>query len=326
MLGVKTTTVFEKGVKTVVLEVDAELAKMMSLVQTMPPSVGNKEFYRVYKAEGGTAGWKEFRRCIVLLRGGDDAEAEARRMDREEADRLEREKGRLERVERARIEREDREAHELAERERAERAAEREKQNEGGAMTTIRREDLKRGQDVWVRVRFGAHMKLRPARVNDVMRGAVNVTIDGEQQPRMLRFNEIELSPDATDKAPTPSEPSGLTAVPPAFAALADGRGVRAVERPQPAYEPVKVPQPIQSAPIVPSANGALDKVNAWIEQGSAMRDNLVKQQATLQNEMDDLAAEALRIEEASVAKRAELARVVSLLSALDQMRAAAAA
>jgi hypothetical protein len=325
VLGVKlgVTTVFEKGVKKVVLEVDAEMAKMISLVQTMPPSVGNKEFYRVYRHEGGTVGWKEFRRCIALLRGGDDAEAEAERMDREEADRLERETGRLERVERARIEREDREAHELAERERAERAAEREKQNEGGAMTTIRREDLKRGQDVWVRVRFGAHMKLRPARVNNVMRGAVNVTIDGEQQPRMLRFNEIELSPDATDKAPTPSEPSGLTTVPPAFAALADGRGVRAVERPQPAVER---PQPIQSAPIVPSANGALDKVNAWIEQGSAMRENLVKQQAALQTEMDDLAAEALRIEEASVAKRAELARVVSLLSALDQMRAAAAA
>jgi hypothetical protein len=74
-----------------------------------------------------------------------------------------------------------------------------------------------------------------------------------------------------------------------------------------------------------PQPEDTLSKVSAWIEQGSAMRENLVKQQASLQAEMDELALEVLRIEEVLTGKRAEQLRVTALLNALDQMRAAAA-
>lgn len=56
------------------------------------------------------------------------------------------------------------------------------------------------------------------------------------------------------------------------------------------------------------------------------MRENLVKQREALQTEMDDLALEALKIEEALKAKKAEHSRVDTLLKALDQMRGTVAA
>lgn len=102
-------------------------------------------------------------------------------------------------------------------------------------------------------------------------------------------------------------------------------RPYQAQGQPQPRpSEPVKVPLPQPPAPPLPPVD-TLGQVSAWIEQGSAMREGLLKQKEQLQIEMDDLALEVLKIEEALVGKRAEQARVTALLAALDQMRAAAA-
>jgi hypothetical protein len=191
-----------------------------------------------------------------------------------------------------------------------------------------RREELNRGQRVFVRVRYADQLKLRPARVNQVMRGAVNVSIDGEDDPRTVRFNEVELSLDGGDKAV--STAPTLAAVPPAFTALAPGRHphveVRRPYQQPPEYQPHDEPHRQVVVEAAPAPADTLGQVNAWIEQGSAMRESLVKQQAVLRVAMDDLAAEALRIEEALATKKTELSRVTSLLAALDQMRAVAAA
>jgi hypothetical protein len=211
-------------------------------------------------------------------------------------------------------------------------------------------------------IRLAGHLKLRPATVNNVMRGAVNVQIDNEEQPRTVRFNEVETSAEAAQQSyqangsppqtqqyprqpqqpqieyrrpqqprderderdgpllvgsPPKTAGAPLTAVPPAFAALG---------RQQPEPPKVVVPPPVIVPPSSPpQPEDTLSKVSAWIEQGSAMRENLVKQQASLQAEMDELALEVLRIEEVLTGKRAEQLRVTALLNALDQMRAAAA-
>ena len=183
---------------------------------------------------------------------------------------------------------------------------------------TVRREELSKGQRVHVRVRYADQVKLLPACINQVMRGAVNVTIDNEDSPRTVRFNEIELS----------SSPS-LSAVPPAFVALAEGR----VERREPVVEMRRQPSPLPvvapaAAPAAPAATPSQteDEVTAWIEKGASMRDNLLSKQAALQASMDEMVLETLRIEEALAAKKTELTRVTTLLAALDQMRAVAAA
>lgn len=291
-------------------------AAMISALLKDFPDAGNHFLYGVYRDSGGQAPWKVFRRAVSQIRGEDSG-------------------GKEEELRRLRMLRKEEMEERAVVRKKAEEA--RRKKEEEKAMATIRREDLRRGQDVYVRVRYADQMKLRPARINEVMRAAVNVSIEGEDQPRTVRFNEIELSLDGSDKAV--STAPTLAAVPPAFAALGNGRGVQAVERRHPHVEvrrphqpyedprPPSPPVPAQEAPQpTPAPVDTLGQVNAWIEQGSAMRESLVKQQVTLQSAMDDLAAEALRIEEALAAKKAELARVTALLSALDQMRAVAAA
>jgi len=174
---------------------------------------------------------------------------------------------------------------------------------------TVRREELSKGQRVHVRVRYADQVKLLPACINQVMRGAVNVSIDDENTPRTVRFNEIEV-----EEAPSPT----LSAVPPAFAAL-EGHVERRVREDAERRQPPPAPA-LAATPSQPE-----DEVNAWIEKGASMRDNLATKQAALAAMMDELVLESLRIEEALAAKKAEHARITALLAALDQMRAAAA-
>jgi len=262
------------------------------------PSLGNHDLYAVYRNDGGTVPWKVFRRAVAICRGGADADVEMERIEDEDA-------ACDMRIAKARL----RAAARSVERDLEKREKER-----GGSGMTVQREELSKGQRVFVRVRYADQMKLRPARVNQVMRGAVNVTIDDEDAPRTVRFNEIEI-----DGAPTT-----LSAVPPAFAALAEteGRAVRRVREPQ--VDVPRLPPPTASPPTAPEQTE--DEVTAWIEKGASMRDNLVVKQMALQASMDELVLESLRIEEALAAKKAEYARVTGLLAALDQMRAAAAA
>ena len=266
------------------------------------PSLGNHDLYAVYRNDGGTVPWKVFRRAVAICRGGADADVEMDRIEDEDlihTARLAATRLRTEANHAERVEREEREKRE---------------KEQGGSTMTVQREELSRGQRVFVRVRYVDQVKLRPACINQVMRGAVNVTIDDEDAPRTVRFNEIELS----------SSPS-LSAVPPAFAALAEGR----VERREPAIEVRRqAPPPPVAAPAAPAATPSQteDEVTAWIEKGASMRDNLLSKQAALQASMDEMVLETLRIEEALAAKKTELTRVTTLLAALDQMRAVAAA
>jgi hypothetical protein len=273
-------------------DVKREAALVLAVIQMFPGS-GNRLLYSKYREAGGRVSWKMFRPALALARGGAEAEAIHTRRAAAEAEATKRQAAVTARAE-----------------------ARRERERQGENMATIRREDLRAGQKVWVKVQIGNQLKLRPARLEEVMRAAVSVTIEGDKQPRMMRFNEIELT-DGSEKV-TPEAHSTLTAVPSAFAALE-----RAVVVEQRRPLPPQVQQPIVPAPTV---ENALDKVNSWIEQGSSMRDGLARQREVLQNALDDLAAEALRIEEAAVAKRAELSRLESLLAALDQMRAVVAA
>jgi hypothetical protein len=161
------------------------------------------------------------------------------------------------------------------------------------------------------------------------MRAAVIVKAEGETDARTVRFNEIELV--NSDKP--------FTAVPQAFAAL-DPETTPAKQVPKererkkfeprvspPAVEHCVVrppePSPKQSAAAAPTPD--LGEVTKWLAAGAHMRDTLAAQSQVLQSEMDALAAEALRVEEALQSKRADKARVDALIVALDQMRTAAA-
>jgi hypothetical protein len=282
--------------------------------------VGNHDLYALYRKAGGRQPWKLFRRIIAHFRRGDAGPAAT-----VSEQMVERRRQKM--------------AERAAAKQRAiEARAKREKEKE---MATIRREDLRRGQHVYVRVRYGDQMKLRPAKINEVMRAAVNLLVDGEDRPRTVRFNEIELSTDSTDKKPT-TQPT-LAAVPQAFAALG---GPAPPEKRHPHVhvevrrEPVELDRrnslqddpkrlvPPPAPPPEPSSppRDDLGQVNAWIQQGAAMREGLVKKQESLQAEVDDLAAEALRIEEAIAAKKAEMARVTAMLTAIDQIRGVVAA
>jgi hypothetical protein len=320
----------------------ADVLLMVRAILDFPDS-GAHFVFGIYRDSGGTSSWKVFRRTVEVLRRGDlppskEAleEERARRRQQEMRDRAEERARKDAERERKRAERE----RERAEREREERErAGREREKEEAM--TIRREDLYKTQRVWVRVRYAGHLKLTPARVLDVVRAAAQVQIEGEKAPRLVRFNEISLTghEEAEQEAPTGG---GLTAVPPAFQSLGEGRGVQQVQsRPHPYVERRHVPQPIVEArrpvsqpasppsqPVSPPPPqpSALDQVAAWIEQGSGMRENLMKQKDALQEEMDNLALEALRIEEALKAKKAEHSRVDTLLKALEQMRGTVAA
>lgn len=289
---------------------------------------GNHLLYSLYRGVGGRVPWKVFRRVLANVRGigerGPAATASEQLAERRK----------LKTFEQA-------EARAKAAEERARRAKEK------AEMATIRREDLHRGQHVFVRVRYGDQMKLRPAKINEVMRAAVNLSIEGENTPRTVRFNEIELSPDgAADKMPSATAPT-LAAVPPAFAALGEGRGVQSVPQPERRHPHVEVRRPatpptepdrynslgddskrlvVPSSPSSATSPGDdLGQVNAWIEQGADMRESLVRKQDALRTDMDNLAAEALRIEEALTAKKAEMVRITAMLTAIDQIRGAAA-
>lgn len=292
-------------------EVGREAAMIADLMSEYPEA-GSQLLYSLYRTAGGRVGWKVFRRIVADFRGvGGRPIATA-------SQEMLLERRRLRMFEQA----EAKEQREQREKEKAE-------------MATIRREDLRRGQRVYVRVRYGDQMKLRPAKINEVMRAAVNLSIEGENTPRTVRFNEIELSMDgAVDKVSSATAPS-LAAVPSAFAALGDGRGVQSVQQPQPRPHvevrrpsPPPSPQPDpapEARPADPSPADDLGQVNAWIEQGAAMRESLVKKQDALRADMDNLAAEALRIEEALTAKKAEMVRITAMLTAIDQIRGAAA-
>jgi hypothetical protein len=268
------------------------------------PDAGNHLLYSLYRGAGGKVPWKVFRRVLSDLRSGQRGSPIATASEEM------RERRRVKAIKEAEIKAE-------AKKRKAEERARKEKE----AMATIRREDLRTGQNVFVRVRYGDQMKLRPAKINEVMRAAINLSIEGENLPRTVRFNEIELSADVSDKRPA-TAPT-LTAVPPAFAALSEERRHPHVEvrRPSP---PAAPPPPPAPPPPEPPADG-LGQVNAWIEQGAAMRESLAKKQEALLGEMDVLALEALRIEEALTAKKAEMARVTAMLAAIDQIRGAAA-
>jgi len=288
-----------------------DLVKIANLVHDLPAGVGNRTLYAVYCDEGGKVPWKVFRRTVAFCRGGNDAAIEHERVAAE-ADAEERREARAFGMALARAEAAEESAAEALEAAR-------------GAAKMTRREDLSRGQRVFVRVRYADQTKLRPARVNQVMRGAVNVRIDDEDEPRTVRFNEIEIH------APVP-------AIPPPTAgavAMADGRVERRAAEPEvtvrraPPPAPVAVPAPpVAEAPAVtaPVAAPIDAEVNAWIEKGSTMRDNLITKRSMLVVAMDDLVEETLRIEETLAAKKIELARVDALLLALDQMRSVVAA
>jgi len=281
----------------------SKLDEIAELVDGLPATISNRILFGMYRQDGGTVSWKTFRRAVAICRGGEVAHAELDRVDAE----YEEEMARKERV-----------AWQLAAAAVAKSvAAEKEK----GEKMAVRREDLRKGQRVFVRVRYADQVKLRPASVNQVMRGAVNVIIDDEDTPRTVRFNEIEI-----DEARTPRKLTQVEIA--AAAAVEEGRVERrgpevAVKR-APPPSPVAVPAP-QAEPTS-SASQDDDEVNAWIAKGSSMRDNLVSKQMALTAAMDELVLEALRIEELLAAKKAEHARVTSLLAALDQMRAVAAA
>lgn len=285
-------------------------ARIAAAVISEYHDAGAHLIYSLYRQAGGCMSWKTFRRAIGKLRGDDRpiATASQEMMARRRQKVFEEVEAKAE-------------AKAKAAQARAERAKERE------AMT-IRREDLRRGQHVYVRVRYGDQMKLKPAKINEVMRAAVNLTIEGEHAPLTVRFNEIELSLDSTEKKPL-TAPT-LAAVPQAFAALGDGRGVQSVapERRHPHVEVRRplAPPPEPSPPESDARPPVIDQVSAWIEQGASMRDGLAKQREKIEAEMDALAAEALKIEEAINAKKAEHARVDTLLKALDQMRGTVAA
>jgi hypothetical protein len=315
-----------------------EQAEILKIVDLVRLNIGNHELYVLYRADGGTASWKSFRRGVALYRGGLDEKTEVARILDEQDRQAHLEKQHAER--------------ELEREQKKEREMERKKRKEE---EMARREELNRGQRVWVRVRYADQIKLRSAVVCAVMRGAVNVQIDDEPEPRTVRFNEVETSVTPAQQAqqmsqaqsqieveyrrgrhvaPEPKPVTPLTAVPPAFAAL--GRPQQSDPLPPAAYPAVGY-GPDPNITVSGTAGGpgvriptaqpddTLSKVSAWIEQGTAMRENLVKQQVLLQTEMDDLALEALRIEEAIASKRAELVRLTTLLAALDQMRAVAA-
>lgn len=305
------------------------------------PDCGAHFVYGIYRDNGGKSSWKDFRRTAEVFRRGDLSPSKTD-VNRDRAKRRQQEmKDRAEARAKKDAERErKREERAREEREREER--EREKET---AMTTIRREDLYKTQQVWVRVRYAGHLKLTPARVLDVVRAAAQVQIEGEKAPRLVRFNEISLTGhEEQEQAVAPGHHGGLTAVPPAFQGLGEGRGVQQmqqnggrhpyVERRHAPSQPIvetrrQVSQPPQiSQPPPPAAPppSALDQVAAWIEQGSGMRENLLKQREALQEEMDNLALEALKIEEALKTKKAEHGRVDTLLKALDQMRGTVAA
>ena len=164
-------------------EIHHEAALIFKLMKDFPDA-GNHYLYGLYRSAKGAAPWKVFRRALALARGGPDADR-VRNEDVKNATRNAARKRELE--ERAETKR------------RAEEARRKKKEEE--PMATIRREDLRRGQSVWVRVRFADQMKLKPAKINEVMRAAVNVTVEGDNGPRTVRFNEIELSPEGSDKA-----------------------------------------------------------------------------------------------------------------------------
>lgn len=286
-----------------------EMLKIDRLVHDMPANIGNRTLYAIYCEEGGKVPWKTFRRAVAFCRGGGDAEVEHDRVAAE-ADAEAKREARVFEMELTRAVKEATVAVEAAAQ---------------GAEKMTRREDLSRGQRVFVRVRYADQTKLRPARVNQVMRGAVNVRIDDEDEPRTVRFNEIEIH------APVPTtSPPTIGAV-----AMADGRVERRAAEPEvtmkraPPPAPVAVPAPpVAEAPVVtaPVAAPIDAEVNAWIEKGSTMRDNLITKRSMLVVAMDDLVEETLRIEETLAAKKVELARVDALLLALDQMRSVVAA
>lgn len=286
-----------------------DAALIVSLLRDLP-NAGNHFLFAQFKDAGGFAPWKSFRRALAIMREGGDPKST---IEDKAAKQARRKRQMQERAEAKKI-----------------RAQEAERKKEEESMATIRREDLTRGQEVWVKSASdptGNQRKRKSAKVLEVARAAVRVQINGDPRPTLLRFNEIALEAEDTP------EDQSLSVVPAAFAALA-GRGHQVEPRQHPHVE-VRRPQQVAAEPPAPpaappptppaTASGALDQVNAWVEQASTMRDGLVKQQAQLQVEMDDLALEALKIEEALAVKRTEQARLTALLAALDQVRAAAA-
>jgi len=193
---------------------------------------------------------------------------------------------------------------------------------------TIRREDLKKGQLVYVRVRGimgDGTVKLRAAKVVDVLRAAVVLSAEGDDMPRTVRFNEIETKP------PSPDGP--LKTVPEAFAKLAPPQ--QPPQQPSAVRNPRRLPPvEVASAPPVPIADPAplpvpaapptgMDVMNQWVQQGSGLLASMHAKQAALQAEIDAMALEVLRLEEEQKAKRAELERINGVISGLEKVRAA---
>jgi hypothetical protein len=260
-----------------------EAEKIVELTRRYP-SVGNHVLFALYKNDGGVVTWKAFRQAVALVRGTETIEDVNRRL----ADAT--------RVPKRKV-----------------RKADGPKRGANGGGMAMKREDLRRGQVVFVRVRYGDGLtKLREAKVLDVMRAAVVVKVDGETDARTVRFNEIELV--NSDKP--------LTAVPQAFAALDPETPKAPKERKK--FEP-KVSPPVAEKQPAAAPLPDLGEVTKWLAAGASMRDTLAAQSQVLQSEMDSLAAEALRVEEALQSKRADKARVDALIAVLDQMRTAAA-
>lgn len=217
------------------------------------------------------------------------------------------------------------------------------------AMTSraIRRDDLTKGDPVYVIVKYGRdgeNVKRKKGRVVEVLRAAAVVDrIEGETGARTVRFNELELVPKVGPQPPavvqsrrlSPDadvpEESTLREVPAAFADLAqhpvEDEVADMVERAERERRPrlvTPLPAPEmkkeESRPMKESPSERPTDLEAWIGQGTALRDQMVERGSSIENDIAQLEGQKAQLEAMLAARREELSRLQKLIDLMAQL------
>lgn len=220
------------------------------------------------------------------------------------------------------------------------------------ASRAIRREDVTKGDPIYVLVRYGRdgeQVKRKKARVVDVLRAAAIVDrIEGETGARTVRFNDLELIPKVGPQPPSVvqarrlsadadvPEDSMLREVPRAFAELSDeivaNEVAETVERARPQLVSVEKAAPVDvpvelSDPVVevvqkPEAGSSErpTSVDAWIAQGTALREQMVEKGSAVENEIAKLEEQRAQLDAMLAARKQELAKIQGLIDLMAQL------
>lgn len=202
------------------------------------------------------------------------------------------------------------------------------------ASRSIRREDVAKGDPIYVLVRYGRdgeQVKRKKARVVDVLRAAAIVDrIEGETGSRTVRFNDLELIPKVGpgSSADVP-EVSALREVPRALAELSDeivaNEVAETIGRARPqlvAVEKVVEPAPVVEVVQKPEAAGSdrPTSVDAWIAQGTALREQMMEKGSAVENEIAQLEEQRAQLDAVLAARRQELVKIQGLIDLMAQL------